>query len=125
MGLGGLWGSQVGPEGSGGPGRVWGAVGTLCRSRGWAPRPGVPTLSVCRDTRWNKGSILRAAVEYVRRLQREEQRGRELELQQRRLERENCGLRQRLRVSGDLWAWDGGLWAQCGKNWGLGGLDGA
>lgn len=33
----------------------------------------------------------------MRRLQREEQRGRELELQQRRLESENRGLRQRLR----------------------------
>ncbi|KAM9752510.1 LOW QUALITY PROTEIN: transcription factor E3a [Menidia menidia] len=38
------------------------------------------------DGRWNKGTILKASVDYIRRLQREQQRSRALEDRQRRLE---------------------------------------
>ncbi|XP_069739290.1 transcription factor E3-like isoform X2 [Phaenicophaeus curvirostris] len=48
------------------------------------------------ETRWNKGSILKASVDYIRKLQRETQRSRDLELQQQRLEETNRGLRLRL-----------------------------
>ncbi|KAM6289203.1 LOW QUALITY PROTEIN: transcription factor E3-like [Aegotheles albertisi] len=48
------------------------------------------------EVRWNKGTILKASVDYIRALQRESQRCRELELHQQRLERANRGLRQRL-----------------------------
>ncbi|XP_078103490.1 melanocyte inducing transcription factor a isoform X5 [Sander vitreus] len=38
------------------------------------------------DMRWNKGTILKASVDYIRRLQREQQRAKELECRQRKLE---------------------------------------
>ncbi|XP_023801594.1 transcription factor E3-like, partial [Cyanistes caeruleus] len=48
------------------------------------------------EMRWNKGTILKASVDYIRKLQKETQRARELELQQQRLEQANRGLRMRL-----------------------------
>ncbi|CAJ1051277.1 melanocyte inducing transcription factor a isoform X1 [Xyrichtys novacula] len=41
------------------------------------------------DMRWNKGTILKASVDYIRRLQREQQRTKELECRQRKLEHAN------------------------------------
>uniref|UniRef100_S4R7D8 Transcription factor binding to IGHM enhancer 3 n=1 Tax=Petromyzon marinus TaxID=7757 RepID=S4R7D8_PETMA len=41
------------------------------------------------DTRWNKGTILKASVDYIRRMQKEQQRAKEMELRQRRLEHTN------------------------------------
>ncbi|KAF7647377.1 hypothetical protein LDENG_00173230, partial [Lucifuga dentata] len=38
------------------------------------------------DMRWNKGTILKASVDYIRKLQREQQRAKELECRQRKLE---------------------------------------
>ncbi len=44
---------------------------------------GVSCLCVLlRDMRWNKGTILKASVDYIRKLQREQQRAKELENRQ-------------------------------------------
>ncbi|KAM4612886.1 melanocyte inducing transcription factor a [Polymixia lowei] len=48
------------------------------------------------DMRWNKGTILKASVDYIRRLQREQQRAKELECRQRRLEHANRHLMLRI-----------------------------
>ncbi|XP_059189234.1 transcription factor E3a [Centropristis striata] len=48
------------------------------------------------ESRWNKGTILKASVDYIRRLQKETQRGRELEERQRRLENTNHTLLLRI-----------------------------
>ncbi|XP_053551652.1 transcription factor E3 [Bombina bombina] len=44
------------------------------------------------EVRWNKGTILKASVEYIRKLQKEQQRVRELEGRQRKLEHMNQSL---------------------------------
>ncbi|XP_008316101.1 transcription factor E3a [Cynoglossus semilaevis] len=44
------------------------------------------------ETRWNKGTILKASVDYIRKLQKDQQRVRELEERQRRLENANRSL---------------------------------
>ncbi|XP_061493828.1 transcription factor EC isoform X2 [Rhineura floridana] len=41
------------------------------------------------DTRWNKGTILKASVEYIKWLQKEQQRARELEHRQKKLQQAN------------------------------------
>lgn len=51
-----------------------------------------------RDMRWNKGTILKASVDYIRRLQREQQRAKELECRQRKLEHANRHLMLRIQV---------------------------
>ncbi|MGH0136348.1 UNVERIFIED_CONTAM: hypothetical protein FKN15_032028 [Acipenser sinensis] len=43
----------------------------------------------CSDMRWNKGTILKASVEYIKWLQKEQQRMRELENRQKKLEHIN------------------------------------
>uniref|UniRef100_UPI0037E92E88 melanocyte inducing transcription factor a isoform X1 n=1 Tax=Semicossyphus pulcher TaxID=241346 RepID=UPI0037E92E88 len=48
------------------------------------------------DMRWNKGTILKASVDYIRRLQREQQRSKELECRQRKLEHANRHLMLRI-----------------------------
>lgn len=48
--------------------------------------------------RWNKGTILKASVDYIRRLQREQQRSKELECRQRKLEHANRHLMLRIQV---------------------------
>ncbi|KAM3654711.1 LOW QUALITY PROTEIN: transcription factor E3-like [Ammospiza maritima maritima] len=48
------------------------------------------------EMRWNKGTILKASVDYIRKLQKETQRARELELQQQRLEQQNRSLQLRV-----------------------------
>ncbi|XP_033977659.1 microphthalmia-associated transcription factor-like isoform X3 [Trematomus bernacchii] len=48
------------------------------------------------DMRWNKGTILKASVDYIRRLQREQQRAKELECRQRKLEHANRHLLLRI-----------------------------
>ncbi|XP_077451313.1 microphthalmia-associated transcription factor-like isoform X2 [Stigmatopora argus] len=48
------------------------------------------------DMRWNKGTILKASVDYIRKLQREQQRSKELENCQRRLENANRHLMLRI-----------------------------
>uniref|UniRef100_A0A3Q1F5M9 Melanocyte inducing transcription factor a n=1 Tax=Acanthochromis polyacanthus TaxID=80966 RepID=A0A3Q1F5M9_9TELE len=46
--------------------------------------------------RWNKGTILKASVDYIRKLQREQQRAKELECRQRKLEHANRHLMLRI-----------------------------
>ncbi|XP_036959838.1 transcription factor E3a isoform X2 [Acanthopagrus latus] len=48
------------------------------------------------ETRWNKGTILKASVDYIRKLQKEQQRAREMEEKQRRLENTNHTLLLRI-----------------------------
>ncbi|XP_069797969.1 transcription factor EB isoform X3 [Narcine bancroftii] len=48
------------------------------------------------DVRWNKGTILKASVEYIKRLQKEQQRTREMEGQSKRLEMTNNHLKFRI-----------------------------
>ncbi|KAG7326659.1 hypothetical protein KOW79_010060 [Hemibagrus wyckioides] len=48
------------------------------------------------DMRWNKGTILKASVDYIRKLQREQQRAKELESRQKRLEHTNRHLLLRI-----------------------------
>ncbi|XP_057701839.1 melanocyte inducing transcription factor a isoform X9 [Corythoichthys intestinalis] len=48
------------------------------------------------DMRWNKGTILKASVDYIRKLQREQQRTKELECRQRKLEHTNRHLMLRI-----------------------------
>ncbi|XP_045913066.1 transcription factor E3a isoform X1 [Micropterus dolomieu] len=48
------------------------------------------------ETRWNKGTILKASVDYIRKLQKEQQRAREMEERQRRLENTNHSLLLRI-----------------------------
>ncbi|XP_048879554.1 melanocyte inducing transcription factor a isoform X1 [Brienomyrus brachyistius] len=48
------------------------------------------------DMRWNKGTILKASVDYIRKLQREQQRSKDLENRQKRLEHANRHLMLRI-----------------------------
>ncbi|XP_061779456.1 melanocyte inducing transcription factor a isoform X1 [Nerophis lumbriciformis] len=48
------------------------------------------------DMRWNKGTILKASVDYIRKLQREQQRTKELDCRQRKLEHANRHLLLRI-----------------------------
>ena len=54
--------------------------------------------SSCSDMRWNKGTILKASVEYIRWLQKEQQHARELESRQKKLEQANRRLLLRIQV---------------------------
>lgn len=51
-----------------------------------------------RDMRWNKGTILKASVDYIRKLQQDQQRTKELECRQRKLEHANGHLLLRIQV---------------------------
>lgn len=53
--------------------------------------------------RWNKGTILKASVDYIRKLQREQQRAKELENRQKKLEHANRHLLLRIQVRGVCW----------------------
>ena len=48
--------------------------------------------------RWNKGTILKASVDYIRRMQKDPQKSRELENHSRRLEMTNKQLWLRIQV---------------------------
>ncbi|XP_064415370.1 microphthalmia-associated transcription factor isoform X2 [Latimeria chalumnae] len=48
------------------------------------------------EMRWNKGTILKASVDYIRKLQKEQQRSKELELRQKKLEQSNRSLLLRI-----------------------------
>lgn len=67
---------------------------------------------IFRDMRWNKGTILKASVDYIRKLQREQYRAKELESRQKKLEHANRHLMLRIQVDfqsykghedGDAW----------------------
>ncbi|XP_048872694.1 transcription factor E3a isoform X1 [Brienomyrus brachyistius] len=44
------------------------------------------------EMRWNKGTILKASVDYIRKLQKEQQKAKEMEMRQKRLEHANRSL---------------------------------
>uniref|UniRef100_A0A671KVH7 Transcription factor E3-like n=1 Tax=Sinocyclocheilus anshuiensis TaxID=1608454 RepID=A0A671KVH7_9TELE len=46
--------------------------------------------------RWNKGTILKASVDYIRKLQKEQQRAKEMEMRQKKLEHSNRSLLLRI-----------------------------
>ncbi|KAG5274533.1 hypothetical protein AALO_G00137360 [Alosa alosa] len=48
------------------------------------------------EMRWNKGTILKASVEYIRKLQKEQQRAKEVEMRQKKLEHANQTLLMRI-----------------------------
>lgn len=47
------------------------------------------TNDLCSDTRWNKGTILKASVDYIKHMQKEQHRSRELENHSKQLEQAN------------------------------------
>uniref|UniRef100_A0A2K5X911 Transcription factor binding to IGHM enhancer 3 n=1 Tax=Macaca fascicularis TaxID=9541 RepID=A0A2K5X911_MACFA len=49
-----------------------------------------------KEMRWNKGTILKASVDYIRKLQKEQQRSKDLESRQRSLEQANRSLQLRI-----------------------------
>lgn len=51
------------------------------------------------DVRWNKGTILRASVEYIKRMQKDVQRTREVESNFKRMEMANKQLLLRIQVT--------------------------
>lgn len=51
------------------------------------------------DVRWNKGTILRASVEYIKRMQKDAQRTREVENNFKRMEMANKQLLLRIQVT--------------------------
>ncbi|XP_061730821.1 transcription factor E3b [Nerophis ophidion] len=48
------------------------------------------------EMRWNKGTILKASVDYIRKLQKEQQRAKDVELRQKKLEHANHSLMLRI-----------------------------
>jgi len=48
--------------------------------------------------RWNKGTILKASVDYIRKLQKEQQRAKEIEIRQKKIEQSNQALLLRIQV---------------------------
>ena len=61
----------------------------------------LPCLLYCvySDVRWNKGTILRASVEYIKRMQKDVQRTREVENNFKRMEMANKQLLLRIQVT--------------------------
>lgn len=48
--------------------------------------------------RWNKGTILKASVDYIMKLQKEQELSKEMEIRQRKLEQANRSLQLRVQV---------------------------
>lgn len=48
------------------------------------------------EMRWNKGTILKASVDYIRKLQKEQQRAKDVEMRQKKLEQANHSLMMRI-----------------------------
>lgn len=71
---------------------------TSCQAVIFHKRGNRRSLFFFRDMRWNKGTILKASVDYIRKLQREQQRAKELENRQKKLEHANRHLMLRIQV---------------------------
>lgn len=56
-------------------------------------------LCLLSDVRWNKGTILRASVEYIKRMQKDAHRTREVENNFKRMEMANKQLLLRIQVT--------------------------
>lgn len=54
--------------------------------------------SLDSEMRWNKGTVLKASVDYIRKLQKEQQRAKEMEMRQKKLEHSNRSLLLRIQV---------------------------
>lgn len=125
------WGTLI-PKGPRHLGGCWGphggsSEGPWCLGVPIAGPPAAPRRpNAGREMRWNKGTILKASVDYIRKLQKETQRSRELELHQQRLEQANRSLQLRVQVwegwGGELWGWGCGLWGLGGWNCGSVGM---
>lgn len=65
------------------------------------PHPPTPhrLRCACSDVRWNKGTILRASVDYIKRMQKDVQRTREVENNFKRMEMANKQLLLRIQVT--------------------------
>lgn len=61
--------------------------------------PPIFLYRVCSDVRWNKGTILRASVDYIKRMQKDVQRTREVENNFKRMEMANKQLLLRIQVT--------------------------
>lgn len=59
---------------------------------------GIMFVFISREARQNKGTILKASVDYIRKLQREHERIKLVELKQRQLEDSNRQMRLRIQV---------------------------
>lgn len=64
--------------------------------------------------RWNKGTILKASVDYIRKLQKEQQRAKDIEMRQKKLEHANHSLMLRIQVS---ISWSAVLEGGMSKTW--------
>ncbi|XP_017286087.1 transcription factor E3b isoform X2 [Kryptolebias marmoratus] len=53
------------------------------------PKSSDPCYNNDREMRWNKGTILKASVDYIRKLQKEQQKAKEIEMRQKKLEQNN------------------------------------
>lgn len=56
-------------------------------------------LCIGSEMRWNKGTILKASVDYIRKLQKEQHRAKDIEMRQKKLEQVNHSLLLRIQVS--------------------------
>ena len=50
------------------------------------------------EMRWNKGTILKASVDYIRKMQKEQQRAKDIERCQKKMEHANQSLMLRIQV---------------------------
>ncbi|XP_034441530.1 transcription factor E3b isoform X1 [Hippoglossus hippoglossus] len=60
------------------------------------PKSSDPYGNDDREMRWNKGTILKASVDYIRKLQKEQQRAKDTEMRQKKLEQANHTLMLRI-----------------------------
>lgn len=58
-----------------------------------------PFFCIDSEMRWNKGTILKASVDYIRKLQKEQHRAKDIEMRQKKLEQVNHSLLLRIQVS--------------------------
>ncbi|XP_051270566.1 transcription factor E3b isoform X1 [Dicentrarchus labrax] len=60
------------------------------------PKSNDPYHNNASEMRWNKGTILKASVDYIRKLQKEQQRAKDIEMRQKKLEQANHSLMLRI-----------------------------
>ncbi|XP_031706222.1 transcription factor E3b isoform X1 [Anarrhichthys ocellatus] len=60
------------------------------------PKTNDPYHNDVSEMRWNKGTILKASVDYIRKLQKEQQRSKDIDMRQKKLELANHGLMLRI-----------------------------
>lgn len=60
------------------------------------PKTNEPYHNDVSEMRWNKGTILKASVDYIRKLQKEQQRAKDIDMRQNKLEVANHGLMLRI-----------------------------